>query len=749
MLALCFHWALGLAAFVADARVLHGQKAELRRWGLLPALRVQAVGRARALRPDLARRPRVALQHGPRMQAVSEAPPLVLPADCPSCEEDYLERSKEFETKELIRLRELAANDRDAYLAEVWRYGRLLSDYQRAQLMLGPDVATRKFILESSTPPTPFMDNVYRSTLQRVQYEDACYLCAPEQAMLLRTIAAFVQPRHALDIGSFTGYSSSAVLEAIPATAELTCLEAERDYARFGETQLSERNANFIVGKAMQALESFERQGRQFDFIVLDADKPMYKEYYEMALKLLRPGGVLVMFGLILFTSPEDQNAMDEMHKILADDERVNTVLMPVGCGLQLAVKKDSQTTRDPLSAVASDDRRQYSLESELAALDRAISGLRAANGPRNWGPGLDVPSSAALVAQAGPYQGPLQPEGDVAMQFNFLKKAPKESEQAQGRRAWERGDVFRPGKSNWFHKQQTDLTRVHAKLQPHIEQLPEKSPARGESRAEPLLGSLLKQLTLGDLAVTLCSKEPAVLKTLREWLMKPESGLSLEEAVEGLPQEQGNFISTIANAMDARRILDLGTFTGYSSIALALATAPDARIVCCEPNEGYSRKAQRWWREAGVAEKMEMHEVRAEELLQRLLDEGRAGSFDMVFVDVGERDRYSAIHELALELLRVGGTVVYYSTLWAADETLNHSYYPALRAFAGNLSTDPRVLASLIPLSYGMTVAVKVLSADGKQLAAARDGGPSAVADVLRERRSAVAEELGRVPAR
>jgi len=749
MLALCFHWALGLTAFVADARLLHGQKAELRRWGLLPALRVKAVGRTRALRPDLARHPRVALQHDPSMQAISEAPPLVLPADCPSCEEDFLKHSKEFETKEMTRLRELAANDREAYLAEVWSYGRLLSDSQRAQLMLGPDVAMRKFILESSTPPTPLMDNVFNSTLQRVNYEDACYLCAPEQATLLRTIAAFVQPRHALDIGSFTGYSSSAVLEAIPATAELTCLEAERDYARFGETQLSERNANFIVGKAMQALESFERQGRQFDFIVLDADKPMYKEYYEMALKLLRPGGVLVMFGLILFTSPEDQNAMDEMHKILADDERVNTVLMPVGCGLQLAVKKDSQTTRDPLSAVASDDRRQYSLESELAALDRAISGLRAANGPRNWGPGLDVPSSAALVAQAGPYQGPLQPEGDVAMQFNFLKKAPKESEQAQGRRAWERGDVFRPGKSNWFHKQQTDLTRVHAKLQPHIEQLPEKSPARGESRAEPLLGSLLKQLTLGDLAVTLCSKEPAVLKTLREWLMKPESGLSLEEAVEGLPQEQGNFISTIANAMDARRILDLGTFTGYSSIALALATAPDARIVCCEPNEGYSRKAQRWWREAGVAEKMEMHEVRAEELLQRLLDEGRAGSFDMVFVDVGERDRYSAIHELALELLRVGGTVVYYSTLWAADETLNHSYYPALRAFAGNLSTDPRVLASLIPLSYGMTVAVKVLSADGKQLAAARDGGPSAVADVLRERRSAVAEELGRVPAR
>jgi len=746
MLALCFHWALGLTAFVADARLLHGQKAELRRWGLLPALRVKAVGRTRALRPDLARRPRVALQHGPRMQAVSEAPPLVLPADCPSCEEDFLKRSKEFETKEIARLRELAANDREAYLAEVWSYGRLLSDSQRAQLMLGPDVAMRKFILESSTPPTPLMDNVFNSTLQRVHYEDACYLCAPEQATLLRTIAAFVQPRHALDIGSFTGYSSSAVLEAIPATAELTCLEAERDYARLGETQLSERNANFIVGKAMQALESFERQGRQFDFIVLDADKPGYTQYYEMALKLLRPGGVLVMFGLILYASAEDQSAMDAMHKMLADDARVNTVLMPVGCGLQVVVKKDSQTTRPPLSAAALDDRRQYSLESELAALDRAISGLSAATGPRNWGPGLDAPSSTALVAQAGPYQGGLQPEGDVTMQFNFYRK---ENERLLGRKAWERGDVFRPGKPNRFHKQQNDLARLHAVLQPHIDQLPEKSPAGGEHRAEHLLGALLKQLAVGDLAVTLCSKEPAVLKTLREWLMKPESGLSLEEAVEGLPQEQGNFISTIANAMDARRILDLGTFTGYSSIALALATAPDARIVCCEPNEGYSRKAQRWWREAGVAEKMEMHEVRAEELLQRLLDEGRAGSFDMVFVDVGERDRYSAIHELALELLRVGGTVVYYSTLWAADETLNHSYYPALRAFAGNLSTDPRVLASLIPLSYGMTVAVKVLSADGKQLAAARDGGPSAVADVLRERRSAVAEELGRVPAR
>merc|ERR1719163_1130984 len=92
----------------------------------------------------------------------------------------------------------------------------------------------------------------------------------------------------------------------------------------------------------------------------------------------------------------------------------------------------------------------------------------------------------------------------------------------------------------------------------------------------------------------------------------------------------------------------------------------------------------------------------------------GKAGRFDMIFVDVGERERYSACHELAMQLLHVGGVAVYYDTLWPADNVLQHSYYPQMRDFNYKLAADPRVLASLVPLSYGITVAFKTMSLGG-----------------------------------
>merc|ERR1712224_411655 len=100
-------------------------------------------------------------------------------------------------------------------------------------------------------------------------YEQACYICGPEQAMLLRTLVGLARPRRALDIGSFTGYGSSAILEALPEDAELTCLEIDRDYTRLAAQTLRGRDANFMVGEAMDALRRFKEQGRQFDFISL------------------------------------------------------------------------------------------------------------------------------------------------------------------------------------------------------------------------------------------------------------------------------------------------------------------------------------------------------------------------------------------------------------------------------------------------------------------------------------------------
>jgi len=202
---------------------------------------------------------------------------------------------------------------------------------------------------------------------------------------------------------------------------------------------------------------------------------------------------------------------------------------------------------------------------------------------------------------------------------------------------------------------------------------------------------------------------------------------------------------------MDARKLLDLGTFTGYSSIAMALATADDAKVICCEPDAQYALHARDWWHKAGCASKMEMHEIGAEELMTNLLADGQAGTFDMVFCDVGDRDRYFACHELAMQLVHVGGLVVYYDTLWPADSVLQHSYYPTLRDFNKFLASDPRVLASLVPLSYGITLAYKAINIDDPRLIEAieaRGDGESTMRDLLERRRAAAVAELAALDA-
>merc|ERR1719163_1702965 len=142
------------------------------------------------------------------------------------------------------------------------------------------------------------------------------------------------------------------------------------------------------------------------------------------------------------------------------------------------------------------------------------------------------------------------------------------------------------------------------------------------------------------------------------------------------------------------------------------------------------------------------MHEREAEPVMEELLAEGAEGTFDMIFVDAGRRERYPAIHELAMRLVHVGGVVVYYDTLWPADEVLQHSYYPAMCDFNRKLAKDPRVLASLVPLSYGITVAFKTMNLEGESLQAARDAiangeGDGAMRALLAARRAAVRAEF------
>ena len=134
---------------------------------------------------------------------------MVKPPTCVSCESEWLEKSKETEGTERIRLDKMRADDLTGLINEVWEYGMRMNDTQRQELALNPDTELRNFIISSSTAPTPLLEHVYNSTMQRVPYEQACYICGPEQAMLLRTLVALSQPRQCLDVGCFSGYSSA------------------------------------------------------------------------------------------------------------------------------------------------------------------------------------------------------------------------------------------------------------------------------------------------------------------------------------------------------------------------------------------------------------------------------------------------------------------------------------------------------------------------------------------------------------
>ena len=113
-----------------------------------------------------------------------------------------------------------------------------------------------------------------------------------------------------------------------------------------------------------------------------------------------------------------------------------------------------------------------------------------------------------------------------------------------------------------------------------------------------------------------------------------------------------------------------------------------------------------------------------AESLLDEIIGAGGVGSIDMVFCDVGERERYPHMHEQLMQVVRVGGLVVYYDTLWAADQINTHPPFPTMREFAESLSKDPRVIATMVPLSYGFTLCVKAMDLPAKPLEQARDLG-------------------------
>jgi predicted O-methyltransferase YrrM len=171
---------------------------------------------------------------------------------------------------------------------------------------------------------------------------------------------------------------------------------------------------------------------------------------------------------------------------------------------------------------------------------------------------------------------------------------------------------------------------------------------------------------------------------------------------------EQGRFITVLLKALAARRVLEIGVFTGYSALVTALALPEDGRILACDVSEEWTSIGRRYWQEAGVAHKIDLRLAPATETLQQLLEAGDAGSFDFCFIDA-DKPNYDNYYELALKLVRKGGLIGVDNTLWdgfPADPARQDESTVAIRNLNAKMAADPRVEICLVPIGDGLSLA-------------------------------------------
>ena len=198
--------------------------------------------------------------------------------------------------------------------------------------------------------------------------------------------------------------------------------------------------------------------------------------------------------------------------------------------------------------------------------------------------------------------------------------------------------------------------------------------------------------------------REEPVLRALRE------ETAQLDEADMQISPEQGQFMALLVRLMGARRALEVGVFTGYSALSVALALPEDGRLVACDVSEEWTSVGRRYWQEAGVDGRIDLRIGPAVETLERLIGEGLAGSFDFAFIDA-DKQNYEQYYELCLELLRPGGLVAVDNVLWSgqvADDVVEDPDARAIVAFNDMISSDGRVDLSLVPIADGLTLALK-----------------------------------------
>jgi len=188
------------------------------------------------------------------------------------------------------------------------------------------------------------------------------------------------------------------------------------------------------------------------------------------------------------------------------------------------------------------------------------------------------------------------------------------------------------------------------------------------------------------------------------------EETLHLPQAGMQIGADEASLLALVVRMIGARRAIEVGTFTGYSALAVASVLPTDGHLVCCDVNREWTDVGRRYWREAGVAGRIDLRIAPAAETLQALARDPGPGSFDFVFIDA-DKSGYDAYYEHALVLLRAGGVIAIDNTLWSggvADASQTDDDTVALRALNQKIQRDERVDMCLLSVGDGVTLARK-----------------------------------------
>jgi predicted O-methyltransferase YrrM len=201
-------------------------------------------------------------------------------------------------------------------------------------------------------------------------------------------------------------------------------------------------------------------------------------------------------------------------------------------------------------------------------------------------------------------------------------------------------------------------------------------------------------------------AKETPLQKRLRAETAKLPDNWAMMQ----IGADQGAFLALLVRLIGAKRTIEIGTFTGYSALAVAQALPKDGKVIACDINEEWTSIGRRYWKEAGVADKIDLRLAPAAETLKSLLAAGGAGTFDFAFIDA-DKSGYDTYYELCLQLLRQNGLIAVDNVLWSGavtNDKKKDADTDALRALNLKMRDDARVESVLLTVGDGLTLARK-----------------------------------------